>query len=65
MISDNAIHSSLIREKTSQRAIYQTICDNTMIDEDMNKSCHKPKDLEKYLMGRIHWIQVTRKGEII
>jgi hypothetical protein len=35
------------------------------IDENMNKSCHKPKDLEKYLMGRIHWIQVTRKGEII
>ncbi|MFQ6041838.1 MAG: hypothetical protein ACE5PV_13350 [Candidatus Poribacteria bacterium] len=34
-------------------------------DENLNKSCHKPKDLEKYLSGRIHWIQVTRKGEIV
>ena len=35
------------------------------VDEDLNKSCYKPKDLAKYLRGRKHWIEIDREGGIL
>ncbi|HID64417.1 MAG TPA: hypothetical protein EYP49_17000 [Anaerolineae bacterium] len=35
------------------------------VDEDLNKSCYKPKDLAKYLRGRKHWIEIDREGRIL
>ena len=35
------------------------------VDEDLNKSCYKPKGLAKYLRGRKHWIEIDREGRIL